>query len=109
MYIRILDRTIRYRISKQESEQSINDETLFDSLDLSEKFNLSYSIVAVNKHSSFVFNQDNNLMSLQINKNELIGELKDRPSKKGIEITEIISEDKKRSVFLEINIKRIKK
>jgi len=109
MYIRIQDKTVRYRISKQESEQLLNGETLFDSLGLSEHCNLSYSIVAVNKHSNFSFSQASNLMSLQINRDDLILELKGKPSKKGIEIKENISKDKTLSVFLEVNLKREKK
>lgn len=109
MYIRIQDKAIRYRVSKKEAEELINDETLFDDLNLSDQFKLCYSINAVNRQSNFSFSEETNLMSLQINKDELIAELNDRPSKQGIEVKEIQSQDKNLSVFLEVDIKRAKK
>ncbi len=53
MYLRIRDKSIRYRISKDETDQLLNNEVIVDELDLTNHFNLSYSIVMVNRKSNF--------------------------------------------------------
>ena len=108
MYLRIKQQTIRYRISKIEAEKLINDELLYDSLDLTENLRLSYSVASTKNHSNFSFDPDANLLNLKINKKELLKELEDRPSKKGIEVSETLSKSKILSVFLEIDIKKVK-
>ena len=84
MYIRIQNQTIRYRISLEEAKKLIEGCSVADYLALSNIDQLSYLISVTNDQSSFTFSQDTNLMALQINREKLLEEIKERPSKQGI-------------------------
>jgi hypothetical protein len=84
MYIRIQNQAIRYRISQLEAEQLLSGETVFDCLKISTSNELTYSITISNGNHKFDYRADSNHFFLIVNKNSLLKELDQRPSKQGI-------------------------
>lgn len=108
MYIRIQNQTIRFRVSMEEANKLSEGFPLEDSLFLSDEYQLFYSITPVERDSFFSFDQENSHMALKINKDQLLEEIKDRPSKQGIKIQKLFTDESKSNVFLEIDIKKVK-
>lgn len=106
MYIRIQKQTIRYRISQEEAKQLLEGQLLSDFLPLLTDLNLVYSVATTIDESSFNYDLERNQMALKINKNQLLNETKNKPSKYGIEVKQILSVDKQISAFLTINIRK---
>lgn len=103
MYIRIQDNKIRFRVSSQEAQQLISGENIRETIKLSQSFQLCYEVSSHDAESDVTFD-DNNKLTLLINSKQLASEIKDRPSKTGIEITSPPPLSLKAS--LEVDLKR---
>jgi len=104
MYIRIQENTIRYRVSKLEAKQLINEEILEQSLVISPSHTLNYAINLTQHDNQFNYEETSNKLLLAINRDILIKELEQRPSKRGIVFNQYFK-DKIIGVSLEIDLK----
>jgi len=104
MYVRIQDKSIRYRISRSEAKHLVDGGNISQELVLSSTHSLGYAIKMTNAHNSFDYDAQSNLFLVSINRNELILEIENRPSKKGIIFNQNTGSDSI-SVSVEIDIK----
>jgi len=105
MYIRIQDKSIRYRISRHEARHLIDGGSIFQELTLSAAHSLRYGIETNSAKNSFDYDAQLNRFLLSINRNELILEMENRPSKKGIILNHNTASDPI-AVSVEIDIKK---
>lgn len=102
MYIKIQDKSIRYRVSQQEARKLIAGLSVQSQISLSVSDYLKYNIEITTKENQFVY--QNNSMTLYINDNKLLKELETRPSKSGIEFEQHINSEII-TIALEIDLK----
>jgi len=105
MYIRIQDRTIRYRVSKAECQQLLDGRVLQDYFPASPDKNLTYSAKVTDSPGQFIFDQIQNHFQLKVNKKRLLEELENRPSKMGLAIVNQGSEISDPIAYLQIDLK----
>jgi len=105
MYLRLQDNSIRFRISKIEAQQLVDGTQLRQSTRLSIEQIIRYSIVCVRDDSSLSYQQSSMHLSLKINKQDLIEELAERPTKLGIRFEQSLDRYNQ-IISLEINIKK---
>ena len=108
MYIRIQNDSIRYRLSREEAAQLADGKTFQSSLSVSPSFSLKYGIITTLETSRFEYKEDSNELLLCINRNDLLKEIENRPSKKGLIFTQFFDE-KSISVALEVDLKKTDK
>ncbi len=107
MYIRIQDQAIRFRVSKDEAEKIIAGEVLSSSIALSINVKLIYLIQIIDGENQFKYEERNNEIHISVNREKLVNELFNGPSKKGIVFNHAIAKQTI-SVSLEINVKKIR-
>jgi len=107
MYIRIQNKTIRFRVSVIEAKRLLDGEVLRDSLPLSNEISLAYEVRISESNSSFNYASESNSIILLVDRKKLAYETTIRPTKTGIAFKEIIGA-KQLSVSLEIDMKKPK-
>ena len=108
MYIRIQDRTIRYRVSKIECQKLLDGAKLQDHFPAAPDKDLTYSVDVTDGPGAFVFEQSQNHFKLSVNKQRLKEELDVRPSKMGLAILNKTAELSEPVAYLQIDLKNKK-
>ena len=104
MYIRLEEQVIKFRVSREEAQMLLNGEKLESKTAFSGDFSLTYRVETTIQESSFTSNCCKSLV-LAINKQQLMDELEDRPSKEGICIS-YQEEGVELKAYLVVNLKK---
>jgi hypothetical protein len=108
MYVRIEQDSIKFRISREQAERLLKDQSLDSSCRVSPSTQLLFKIIPNRQQTSFSYYINDCYFQLNIAKHELQAELAARPSKQGIQFEQEIAGETL-LIALQIDIKKSRK